>query len=156
MCGVRRFVIITVFISCSEKGLLTCYHCLFPHGSTSNRIRFESTQTTQPSLVFTHQFRNYSEGSGKSGKNGMTRKGVIERRQQFDPLLAQSRKVTADTAEHGHSLFGAETPGDLLLDFDHAQISLRLVVVKRDRKIEQEAQHGPLAPRKSIQQIASS
>src|SRR5258708_27502788 len=98
---------------------------------------------------------NYSEGSGKSGKNGMTRKGVIERRQQFDPLLAQSRKVTADAAEHGHSLFGAETPGDLLLDFDHAQISLRLVVVKRDRKIEQEAQHGPLAPRKSIQQIAS-
>src|SRR6266851_2403358 len=71
---------------------------------------------------------NYSEGSGKSGKNGMTSKGVIERRQQFDPLLAQSRKVTADAAEHGHSLFGSETPGDLLLDFDHAQIALRLVV----------------------------
>jgi hypothetical protein len=27
----------------------------------------------------------------------------------------------------------------------HAQISLRLVVVKRNRRIEQEAQHGPLA-----------
>ena len=37
----------------------------------------------------------------------------------------------------------------------HAQISLRLVVVKRNRKIEQEAQHGPLAPRESIQQIPS-
>src|SRR5260370_7073128 len=98
---------------------------------------------------------NYSVGSGKSGKNGMTRKGVIERRKQFDPLLAQSRKVTADAAEHRDPLFGAEAPGDLLLDFDHAQISLRLIVVKRDRKIEQEAQHGPLAPRKSIQQIAS-
>src|SRR5258708_37125304 len=98
---------------------------------------------------------NYSEGSGKSGKNGMTRKGVIERRQQFDPLLAQSRKVTADAAEHGHSLFGAETPGDLLLHFDHPKISLRLVIVKWDRKIVQEPEHGPLAPRESIQQIAS-
>jgi len=49
-------------------------------------------------------------------------------REQFDPLLAQRREVTADAAEHGHSIFGAEATGDLLLDFDHAQISLRLVV----------------------------
>src|SRR5712691_91669 len=76
-------------------------------------------------------------------------------REQFDPLLAQSRKVTEDAAEYCHPLFGAEATGDLLLDFDHAQISLRLVVVKRHREIEQEAQHGPLAPRESIQQIAS-
>ncbi len=85
----------------------------------------------------------------------MTSKSVIERRQQFDPLLAQSRKVTADAAEHCHSLFGAETPGDLLLDFDHPKISLRLVIVKWDRKIVQEPEHGPLAPREAIQQITS-
>src|SRR5260221_10269491 len=84
----------------------------------------------------------------------MTSKGVIERRQQFDPLLAQSRQVTADAAEHGHPLFGAETPGDLLLDFNHPQIALRLVVVKWDRKIVQEPEHGPLAPREAIHQIA--
>src|SRR5258707_7649803 len=85
----------------------------------------------------------------------MTSKSVIERRQQFDPLLAQSRKVTADEAEHCHSLFGAETPGDLLLDFDHPKISLRLVIVKWDRKIVQEPDHGPLAPREAIQQTTS-
>ncbi len=58
----------------------------------------------------------------------MTSKGVIECRQQLDPLLAQGRQVTADATEHHHPTFGTETPGDLLLHFDHAQISLRLVV----------------------------
>src|SRR5438045_3849052 len=66
----------------------------------------------------------------------------------------KGRQVTANTAEHRHSLFGAEAPGDLLLHFDHAQISLGLVVVKRHGKIEQEAQHGPFALREPIQQIA--
>jgi hypothetical protein len=32
-----------------------------------------------------------------------------------------------------------------LLHFDHPQISLRLVVVKRDSKIVQEPEHGPLS-----------
>ena len=58
----------------------------------------------------------------------MTSKGVIERRQQFDPLLAQSREVTADATEHRHPNFRTETAGDLLLHFDHAQIALCLVV----------------------------
>src|SRR5256714_10284394 len=75
-------------------------------------------------------------------------------REQCDALLAQGRQVTANTAEHRHSLFGAEAPGDLLLHFDPAQISLGLVVVKRHGKIDQEAQHGPSALREPIQQIA--
>src|SRR5258708_29148277 len=83
----------------------------------------------------------------------MTSKSVIERRQQFDPLLAQSRKVTADAAEHCHSLFGPETPGDLLLDFDHPKISLRLIIVKWDRTIVQDPEHGPLPPRATIHQL---
>ena len=41
--------------------------------------------------------------------------------------------------------FGAEAAGDLLLHFDHAQIALRLIIVKWNGKIEQEAQHRPLA-----------
>src|SRR6266566_8887372 len=71
---------------------------------------------------------------------------VFQCRQQCDPLLAQGGKVTANTTKHRHPVFGAEAPGDLLLDFDHPQISLRLVVVKRYGKIEQEPQHGPLPP----------
>src|SRR5437667_11685811 len=76
-------------------------------------------------------------------------------REQFNFLLAQSRKVTADAAEHGHSMFSAEATGDLLLNFDHAQISLGLVVVKRHSKIVQEPEHSPLSLGESIQQITS-
>jgi hypothetical protein len=79
----------------------------------------------------------------------MTSKGVIEGSQQLDPLLAQGRQVTADATEHHYPTFGTETAGDLLLHFDHPKISLRLVVVKRNRKIEQEAQRGPL-PRRRV------
>jgi hypothetical protein len=86
----------------------------------------------------------------------MPRDGLTKCPEQCDPLLAQSRQVTADAAEHSHPIFGAEASGDLLLDFDHAQISLRLVVVKWDGKIEQEAQHSPFALREPIQQIARS
>src|SRR5947199_2688351 len=85
----------------------------------------------------------------------MPRERVIKCGQHFDLLLAQGRKVTADATEHRHPVFGTETPGDLLLDFDHPQISLRLVIVKRHSKIVQEPQHGPLPLRESIQQITS-
>src|SRR5260221_12978805 len=52
-------------------------------------------------------------------------------------------------------MFGTEATGNLLLDFDHPKISLRLVVVKRNRKIVQELEHSPLPLRESIQQIPS-
>src|SRR5690348_9001097 len=103
--------------------------------------------------INTVKISNHSVGSCKSGKYGMTQEGVLECREQCDPLFAQSRKVTANAAEHGNALLRAEAAGDLLLHFDHAQISLRLVVVKWDRKVVQEAQHGPLSLRESIQQI---
>ena len=88
-------------------------------------------------------------------KNGMARESMSKCREQCDPLLAQGRQVRADATEHHHPNFRAETAGDLLLHFDHAQISLGLVVVKGHRKIVQEPQHGPLALREAIQQIAS-
>jgi hypothetical protein len=64
----------------------------------------------------------------------MTRERLTKRREEFDALLAQRRKVTADTAEHGHSHFGAEATGDLLWHFDHAQIALRQVIIERNGK----------------------
>jgi hypothetical protein len=84
----------------------------------------------------------------------MTRKGVLECRQQCDALFAQGRQVAADATKHGPPLLSAKTPGDLLLHFNHTQIALGLVVIKGHRKIEQEAQHRPLASREAIQQIA--
>src|SRR5919108_3992502 len=84
----------------------------------------------------------------------MTSKRVIESREQYHSLLTERGEVTANATEHRHPVFGTETPRDLLLHFDHAQIALRLVIVKRHGKIVQEAQHGPLPSREAIQQIA--
>src|SRR5947199_7802890 len=84
----------------------------------------------------------------------MACEGLTKCREQFEALLVQRRKVAANAAKHGHSLFGAEAARDLLLHFDHAQIALGLVVIKRDGKIEQEPEDHPLPPRESIQQIA--
>src|SRR6266566_9819062 len=84
----------------------------------------------------------------------MTRKGVLKCREPCDPLLTERGEITANATEHGHPLFCAEAARDFLLHFDHAQIALREVVVKRDSKIEQEPQHRPLALAESIQQIA--
>ena len=72
----------------------------------------------------------------------------------METLLAQSREVAANTTEHGDPLLRSETARNFLLHFDHAQITLSLIIVKWNRKIEQEAQHGPLALREAIQQIA--
>ena len=91
----------------------------------------------------------------KKRKNGMTSKGVIKCREQFDSLLAQGRQVTSDTTEHCHPNFRKEKGGGLLLTRDHAQISLRLVVVKWDSKIEQEPHYSPFALEEPIKQIAS-
>ena len=52
----------------------------------------------------------------KKRKNGMTSKGVIKCREQFDSLLAQGRQVTSDTTEHCHPNFRKEKGGGLLLD----------------------------------------
>ncbi len=62
----------------------------------------------------------------------MSRESLTKGREEFDALLAQRRQVTADATEHDHSHFGAEATGDFLLHFDHAQIALRLVIVRWD------------------------
>ena len=51
------------------------------------------------------------------------------------------------------SQVGTERPRNFLLDFDHAQTALRLVVIKRHGKIMQEAEGFLAIPIESIQQI---
>jgi hypothetical protein len=85
----------------------------------------------------------------------MSSQGLFESRKHRKPLLAQGREIAADATEASETLFGAEATGDLLLDFDHAQIALCLVVAKGHSEIDQERQHLPFVLRKPIQQIAS-
>lgn len=83
----------------------------------------------------------------------MTSKGVVECREEINALFSESGEVAANTTEHGDPLLRSEAPRDFLLDFDHAQIALGLIVVKGDRKIEEKPQYSPLAHREAIQQI---
>jgi hypothetical protein len=50
-------------------------------------------------------------------------------------LLVQGRKITADATKRGHSGVITKRPGDLLLDFDHAKIPLRQIVVLWKREL---------------------
>jgi hypothetical protein len=99
-------------------------------------------------------FSIYSVGSGKRGKNRVSRECLSKRREEGNVLFSQRREIATNAAEHGNSWLGAEAAGDLLLHLDHAQVSFGLVVVKRHRKIMEEPKHLPLSLRETIQQIA--
>ena len=56
------------------------------------------------------------------------------------PLLAHGGEIAANTAKGRQSPFTAKRARDLLLHFDHPQITLRLIVGERDRQIIQKCQ----------------
>ena len=84
----------------------------------------------------------------------MPRKCLFKRREQVPTLFTQGREVTADATEDGNPLVGAKAARDFLLHLDHAQIPLRLIVVKGHGKVMQEGQNLPFVGRKPIKQIA--
>ena len=55
-------------------------------------------------------------------------------------MLVAGGQVTADAAKDASTVKGAETAGDLLLDFGHADVVFALVIGERDTRIGQEAQ----------------
>src|SRR5438034_2915845 len=73
--------------------------------------------------------------------------------EQVRALLAQGGQVTTNAAEGNHSRFTAERARDLLLHFDHANISLGLVIVKRHSEVFQEGKHCFFAHLKPIKQV---
>ena len=60
----------------------------------------------------------------------MPQQSGLQSRKQMHTLLTQGRQVAADAAEDSGSCLTAEGARHLLLDFDHAYIPFRLVVVK--------------------------
>ena len=61
-------------------------------------------------------------------------------------LLAHGREVAADTTKGRRSSVTAKCARNLLLDFDHPQIPLGLIVGKRDRQIVEKGQYLLGAP----------
>ncbi len=55
-------------------------------------------------------------------------------------LLAQRRKIAANVTKSRRAARCAKGPRTLLLDFDHAQVTLGLLVRKRDGEVIQKGQ----------------
>jgi site-specific DNA recombinase len=62
-------------------------------------------------------------------------------------------RLAAQAAEGRRAAFTTEGAGDLLLDFDHAQVALCLVVGERDAEVGQEGQHTLRLSQQGIEQI---
>src|SRR5437870_13024195 len=87
-------------------------------------------------------------------EKGTTLKDALDRRQHRLRLLAHGRQVAPDPPEPEGSPFAAEAAGNLLLDLQHPQVSLRQVVVERHPEVEQERQRLSLIPLQPQQQVA--
>src|SRR6266702_2377746 len=86
----------------------------------------------------------------------MTAQRGLQSRKQIHALLAQGRQVASDATKGRCSRFAAERTRDLLLDFDHPNIPLGLVIVKRHDEAVQEGQHSRLVLDQAVQQVARS
>ena len=85
----------------------------------------------------------------------MADQGLFQSGQHSETLLAQRREIASDAAKGYRASRRAETAGDLLLDFDHPNITLGKAIVERHGEIVQEQQHRLLVLRQAIKQIAS-
>ena len=79
----------------------------------------------------------------------------LQSRQQRQALFAQRGQIAANATKGSGTSHATEAPGDLLLHFDHAKISLGKIVVKIHAQIFQEAEESMLVFAQAIQQIAS-
>lgn len=73
--------------------------------------------------------------SGEAGVEWLTPEQRSKRREQRHVLFAEGREVASDPCERGRADVGAEAAGNLLLDFEHAQVAFGLVVVERNSEI---------------------
>src|SRR5258708_24461255 len=84
----------------------------------------------------------------------MPTKSGLQSRQQRDVLFAQGGHIAPTAAKSLSPSEGAKTVRNLLLELDHAHITLRLIVVKIHPEIFQEAKEGLLVFAQAIEQVA--
>ena len=71
-----------------------------------------------------------------------------------DAVLPGRRDISADTAEVHEGAKAAEGAGDLLPQLHHSQITLREVVVERDREVAHEGEDAVVVVPESVEQVA--
>src|SRR5258708_8861299 len=72
----------------------------------------------------------YCLGPLERGKDGMTSKGGLQRRQHRQTLFAECGQVAANASKGLSESLAAQAAGDFLLHLDHAKISLGQMIVK--------------------------
>jgi hypothetical protein len=85
----------------------------------------------------------------------MAGESSLQSGKQRNALCAQGGQIATDTAKRVSASHRAETPRNLLLELDHAHITLRLIVVKIHPEIFQEVEEGVLVFAHPIEQVAS-
>src|SRR5207342_1637198 len=84
----------------------------------------------------------------------MTEQSRFKGSQDGQALLAQGGDIATNATKRLGADQAAETAGDLLLNFDHANIALGQTIIKWDGEIVQEGQHSLLLVAESVEQIA--
>ena len=70
-------------------------------------------------------------------EDGMTKQSRLQCGKQRQILLAQGGQIATNASKDLSAKQGSEASGNLLLNFDHAQIPLGLIVIKRHPQIFQ-------------------
>jgi len=94
------------------------------------------------------------DNSAQSRVEWLAAKEGLQCSQERHPLLAHRGQVATDPGERFGTAVRSERASNLLLDLEHAQVLLGLVVVEGDGEVVQEGQHRVLAYPQAIEQAA--
>ncbi len=86
----------------------------------------------------------------------MIKQDLFQSRKPRQSLFAQGREIAANATKGVGSRETAKAARNLLLHFDHAQISLSQIIVKGHRQVVHEGQDSVLLLAQAIQQVAGS
>lgn len=92
--------------------------------------------------------------SGERRVDRLTDEEGFQGRQKRLALFAEGREVAAQARERSAAALRAEAAGNLLLDFDHAQIPLGLFIVEGHDEVVEEQEGLVLIRPETVQEVA--
>src|SRR3990170_4915630 len=88
------------------------------------------------------------------GDEGVSQKDAAQGVEGVDAVFSGRGDIAADTAEVHEGVKAAEGAGDLLAQLHHSQITLRKVVIERDREVADESKDAVVVIPESVEQVA--
>ena len=88
------------------------------------------------------------------GDEGVSQKEAVQGVEGVDAVLPGRGDIAADAAEVHEGVKVAEGAGDLLAQLHHSQITLREIVVERDREVAHEGEDAVVVVPESVEQVA--